>query len=81
MSESCKNCKQNQIGSEVFSCIDIIDDIDMFFILLQMCQEILDDSSENSVRSRLLIDSFFLNSKPSIDKLRKKLLLIYLTVK
>ncbi|MEQ9669632.1 hypothetical protein [Coleofasciculus sp. G2-EDA-02] len=61
------------MSSDVFDCMDTVDQISLLFGLLDICLEELESSSKSNIRSTLLIDSFFVQAKPCIDKLRFKL--------
>jgi hypothetical protein len=62
-----------KLSSEVFDCMDTVDEISLLLGLLDICLEELESSSDSDVRSTLLINSFFVQTKPCIDKLRLKL--------
>lgn len=68
------NCRTHaKLSSEVFDCIDTLDQISAFYELLDICLEELQSSSRSDVRSTLLIDSFFTQTQPCLNKLRFKL--------
>jgi hypothetical protein len=62
-----------KLSSEVFDCMDTVDKISLLFELLDICLEELESSSKSDIRSTLLINSFFVQAKPCINKLRFKL--------
>ena len=62
-----------KLSSEVFDCMDTVDEISFLFGLLDICLEELESSSDSDVRSSLLINSFLVQAKPQMDKLRSEL--------
>lgn len=62
-----------KLSSEVFDCMDTVEEISFLFGLLDICLEELESSSDSDVRSSLLINSFLVQAKPQMDKLRSEL--------
>lgn len=62
-----------KLSSEVFDCMNTVDHLNELFNLIEMCQELMQSSDESDVRSNLLIESFFLQARPSVKNLQWKL--------
>lgn len=62
-----------KLSSEVFDYMDTVDEVSFLFGLLDICLEELESSSDSDVRSSLLINSFLVQAKPKMDKLRSEL--------
>jgi hypothetical protein len=79
---SCSNHRtplnSQELSSQVFDCIDIVDQIVLLFGLLEICQEKLNNPSEELDKHLfLLMDSFFIQVEPSIAQLRCKLRCVF----
>ncbi len=64
-------------ASQVFTCVDSVDEITQFFGLLDMCLDEVQGSSDVETCVYLLVDSFVLQVRPRLEKLHANLYSIY----
>jgi hypothetical protein len=62
------------LESEIFECIDLLDQLVVFFELLEMCkQELSNPSDKSAFRCLLLMDAFNMQIEPFLRALHCKL--------